>query len=285
MNGETRRIILLCAAQWAGRLCYNQPIMSKKQTPLVIANWKMNPRSVAGAKALFYDIQKAIARVRGVDIGITPPAVYLSDLKRLVKGKRIRLGAQDVFFGSTGAHTGELSVPMLRSVGASYVITGHSERRARGESDEEVYKDTRAVLKGGMVAVVCLGEKKRDTHGHYFGTVECQLRAALHSVQKNKLGNVVIVYEPVWAISTSAKGHVATPHDAHEMKLFIQKTLSDMFGRAALSKVRILYGGSVTAKNAEGMLRAGAVDGFLVGGASLRANEFAKIVKTASSLR
>jgi len=238
----------------------------------------MNPKTMKMAEKLCRDVQTRASKTRGVDVVIAPPAVYLGELGKLIKGKKVALGAQDVFFESGGAHTGEISASMLRSVGATYIITGHSERRARGEDDEEVYKDTEAVLKSGATAIVCVGERERDTHGDYLSLVEKQVRTALQGVAKTKLSKVVIAYEPIWAIGT---GNTATPQDAHEMKLFIQKVLSDVYGRIALSKVRVLYGGSVNAKNAEALMTEGVVDGFLVGGASLRAAEFASIIKTA----
>jgi triosephosphate isomerase (TIM) len=206
--------------------------------------------------------------------------VFLAELRPFATGKRTRLAAQDTFYERLGARTGEISPSMLKNMGVKYVIIGHSERRALGETDEVVQKKVAATLREELIAIVCVGEEKRDTHGNYLTHVEKQLRAALKGVPKAKLQNIVIAYEPVWAIGT---GNNATPEDAHEMKLFIQKILSDLYGRNALAKIRILYGGSVTKGNAEELLNKGAVDGFLVGGASLRASEFATIAKIASS--
>jgi len=253
--------------------------MQLKHTPLIVGNWKMNPQSITVAKTLFYDVQKAMTRVRGVDVGIAPPSIYLAELRPFAKGKRLRLASQDIFWEPKGAYTGETSASMLKSVGVKYVIVGHSERRAGGETDEEVNKKVVAALKAEFDVIVCVGEKKRDTQGNYLEYVEKQVRAALAGVAKSKLGRIVIAYEPIWAIGT---GKNATPTDAHEMKLFIQRVLTNMYGRPVLSKIRILYGGSVNAKNAELLLSEGMVDGFLVGGASLRAAEFATIVTLAS---
>lgn len=254
--------------------------MKITQTPLVIGNWKMNPQSEKAAVNLFGEVQKAASRMRGVEVGIAAPFVYLPALAKLAKGKRLLLLAQDAFWENLGARTGEVSFPMLKSLGVTKAIVGHSERRALGETDEAVNKKVLAALKGDHRVIVCVGEQKRDSHGHYLGVVEKQLRAALMGVSKSKLGNVVVAYEPVWAIGT---GNTATPADAHEMKLFIQRVLSDLFGRSALSKVRVLYGGSVTKGNAHALMEEGAVDGFLVGGASLRASEFIEIAKIASA--
>lgn len=250
-------------------------------TPLVIGNWKMNPGTLTAATRLFKDVQALLARSRNTEVVVAPPSVFLSEIGKLAQGKRINVGAQDVFFEEMGAHTGEVSLQMLKSIGVKYCILGHSERRARGESSEDIHKKVLAVIKGGEVAVLCVGETKRDQAGQYLSVVESQIREGLKGIPKTKLERLVIAYEPVWAIGT---GETASPADIHEMKLFIQKVISDMFGRSLLSKVRIIYGGSVDKRNAEAILKEGAVDGFLVGGASLRAGEFGDIVKIAAAL-
>ena len=246
---------------------------------LVIGNWKMNPATLGRAQQLFLDIRKGLGRRKSsVKVVVAPPFPFISEMERLAPSKRIELAAQDMFFEATGAYTGEVSLPMLKSVGVSYVIVGHSERRARGETDEDIYHDVQMLLKHKTTAIICVGEKKRDQQGNYFGVVEAQLRAALRDVTSAQLKNVVIAYEPVWAIGT---GDNATPEDAHEMKLFIQKLIADRFSRRAVDRVRIIYGGSVKKSNAEELLIGGAVDGFLIGGASLRASDFISIVNSA----
>jgi triosephosphate isomerase len=209
---------------------------------------------------------------------IAPPYPFISEIERLNPSQRFGLGAQDVYFETSGAHTGEVSLPMVKSVGVEYVIVGHSERRARGETDEEIYKDIQVVLAHKLTVIICVGEKERDQSGHYFTTVEKQIRAALASTDPLVLKRVVIAYEPIWAIGT---GNTATASDAHEMKLFIHKVLSDMFGRGPAARARIIYGGSVNKKNAAELLQVGEVDGFLIGGASLKAAEFISIITTA----
>ncbi|MEZ4200185.1 MAG: triose-phosphate isomerase [Candidatus Paceibacterota bacterium] len=253
--------------------------MAKRHQPLIIGNWKMNPATLGRAQRLFLDIRKGLGRRRSsVDVVVAPPFPFISEMERLSPSQRIELCAQDMFFENTGAYTGEVSLPMLKSVGVSYVIVGHSERRARGETDEDVYRDVQLMLEHNTTAVICVGEKERDKHGNYFSVVEAQLRAALRDVPDNKLNKIVIAYEPVWAIGT---GNTATPEDAREMKLFIQKLLADRFNRSALNKVRILYGGSVKKNNAAALLEQGDVDGFLIGGASLKASEFTHIINSA----
>ena len=255
--------------------------MHKRHTPLIIGNWKMNPKTLGEARKLFISIRKSIVRKKlHATVGITAPYVFLADLETLSPSRRIELGAQDVSALKEGAHTGEVSINMLKSVGVSSVIIGHSERRAMGETDDQVAEKTAASLAGGLTAIVCVGEKKRDSHGNYFSFVEEQVKAILKVVKKTKLNSLVIAYEPIWAIGT---GKTATPEDAQEMKLFIQKIIAEKCGRKAIEKVRIIYGGSVKPENAEALLTQGEVDGFLVGGASLKAEDFTKIIMTAST--
>ena len=252
---------------------------TKKRELLIVGNWKMNPGTIGSAKRLFHDVQDRLGtRPSSVRVVIAPPFPFISDLAKLSPSRRIALGAQAVFFERSGAYTGEVSLSMLKSIGTRYVIVGHSERRKRGETDEEVYRDLDAVLRGKLNAIVCVGETVRDKQGNYFTNVEAQLRAALAAIDKKRLTHLSIAYEPVWAIGTGVN---ATPEDAYEMKLFIQKILVDRFGRAAAEKVRILYGGSVNRTNVEALLTDGKVDGFLVGGASLRATDFGFIIETA----
>ncbi len=248
----------------------------KAHTPLVVGNWKMNPATLGQARKLFLDIRTALGKKQRVtQVAVAVPTPFISDLQKLSPSGRIALSAQDVFFERTGAFTGEVSLPMLKSVGVSSVIIGHSERRARGESDEEVYKDIQAVIGSRVTAIVCVGESERDAHGNFYTVVEQQVRTALKAVPKTKLAQFVVAYEPVWAIGT---GNHATSEDVREMKMFIQKIIADVFGRTAIPKVRILYGGSVKKANAKELLDTSAVDGFLVGGASLKAKEFAGII-------
>ena len=254
--------------------------MSKMRTPVVIGNWKMNPKTIGEARKLFLAVRKGLGRSKDVtDIVVAPPFPFISELEKLAPSKRIELGAQDIFYESHGAFTGEVSLPMLKSVGVTYAIIGHSERRALGETDTEIAKDVGAAMKNKVTAVVCVGERERDHQGSYFNVVEEQLLAAVKEVPKSKLKQLIVAYEPVWAIGT---GDTATPEDVHEMKLFIEKILADHFGRRSASHIRLLYGGSVNKGNAAEILEHGQVDGFLVGGASLRPAEFVDIISIAT---
>jgi len=244
-----------------------------------MANWKLNPTTLTQAKQLFLDIRKGLGKKTDkVEVIIAPPMPYISELQKLSPAGRIKLGAQDVYHEEKGAFTGEVSLPMLRSVGVSHVIVGHSEKRAAGETDKEIYQNVQSVIKGKTTAVVCVGETKRDKEGSYFGIVESQLKSALKDLKPADLKYVTIAYEPVWAIGS---GKTATAEDVQEMRLFIKKVLADKFNRVAAAKIPVLYGGSVNKQNAETLLTEGQADGFLVGGASLRATEFIGVVSAA----
>jgi len=240
----------------------------------------MNPMTLAAAKRLYQDVRKGIAHQRGAHVVVAPPFIYLSEISKQSLSKTVHLGAQDAFWEKLGARTGEVSAAMLKNLKVSHVIVGHSERRALGESNEEVNKKVHTLLKEGMTAVVCVGEERRDNSGNYLNHIEKQVRRASEGVGKAKLGQLVIAYEPIWAIGS---GKSESPADVHEMRLFIQKTLTDIYGRNMAARVRVLYGGSVKPDNAHALMEEGAIDGFLVGGASLKANDFVSIVKTASS--
>lgn len=251
--------------------------MKIRPEPLVIGNWKMNPQTDAMAKRLATEVKKAVAHTDGVEVVVAPPAVFLPIVHSVRGGSKVlTLGAQNVHSEKLGAHTGEVSLSMLTSFDVQYVILGHSERRKAGETDGEVQKKLAAVIKNGLTAVLCVGETDRDHGAQYLGDIERQIRTACAGLSRSKLGYMVIAYEPVWAIGT---GHTATASDVYEMRLFIEKTLSDLYGRNYAQKVRILYGGSVNDKNARELMRDGMIDGFLVGGASLNAKEFSKLIQ------
>lgn len=248
-------------------------------TRLAVANWKMNPPTIGKAKELFLEIRKEARKRSRVETVIAAPYVYLAELRKLTTGSYTKLGAQDIFWKSFGTYTGEVSASMLASVGVSHVIVGHSERRALGETNEQVAQKTHAAVSGKLVAIVCVGESERDTSGAYLSVIEEQVRTALAHVTPAALKRVVIAYEPVWAISTGdGDGKTATADDVYEMTIFIRKILTGLYSRAAAERVTILYGGSVNEHNAETLVNDGMVNGFLVGGASLKPHEFTTII-------
>ena len=253
--------------------------MAKKQKKMVVANWKMNPATLGEAEVIFMGIKK-ITKNMDAKIVICPPFVYLNSLKQLFIKDKIALGAQDVFNESKGAFTGEISSEMLLSAGATYVIVGHSERRALGESNELIAKKVSAALRAGLTVVLCVGEKERDVHGVYLGFLKTQLSESLAGVSKRYVENLIIAYEPIWAIG---KGNEPLDsHGLHQMTIFIRKHLIDIYKGVAGSSVRIIYGGSVNPDNAESMVFEGEVDGLLVGRESLSAERFGEIVKVVS---
>jgi triosephosphate isomerase len=212
---------------------------------------------------------------------LCPPYLYLEKLKKI--SRKIILGAQDAFGGDVGPFTGEVSAEMLYGLDVKYVILGHSERRALGESNSDVNKKIKGTLAIGVRPILCVGESARDESHSYFNFVKAQIEECLAGVSKNSISKIIIAYEPIWAISTTPDRRDATPDDSREMTIFIRKVLADKFGKEAY-QVRILYGGSVNEKDASGFLHDGGVDGLLVGRASLDAKKFIEIVKTCETL-
>ncbi len=251
--------------------------MKKDISPLVIGNWKMNPQSIELGVKLSTELKKKLQAVHDVEVVIAPTFLHLPVVQKVLGGSRAyALGAQNVHPAKLGPYTGEISLPLLQDVGVTYVLIGHSERRTLGEKDALINEKLLATIKAGLSGVVCVGEEQRDHNGHYLSHIETQVRKALAQVTKAKLHQVIVAYEPIWATGT---GKNATADDIHEMKLFIEKILSDLYGRNLAQKVKIIYGGSVNAHNAQELHTHGMMDGFLVGGASLNVDEFVKIVK------
>lgn len=241
---------------------------------LVIANWKMNPRTLREAKHLFEATKKAADKARGVTVVVAPPAIFLHDLRGLYRGKRISFGIQHARSEPEGTFTGETSLLQAADAGATWVIVGHAERRAMGETDEDTRAKVASALALKMTPVLCIGEEVRDGSGEHFDVVKKQLKVGLADVPAPKLGKVVIVYEPVWAIGADT---AMKPHNMHEMTIFIRKTLFEIYGKPGMS-AKILYGGSIDDTNAPAMLREGDVQGLLVGRASADAVRFTKLL-------
>jgi len=203
----------------------------------------------------------------------------------MVGGHRCVIGAQNSFWNSgEEARTGEVSPAMLRDIGAQYIILGHSERRALGETDEMVSKKINAALKEKLTVVLCVGESNRDEHGEYTKFIKNELKASLAEVSKKDLKNIIVAYEPIWAIGERAT-RAASPEDALEISILIRKILTDVFNTKEVMKVPILYGGSVSPKNAASFLTHGGADGLLVGRASLDTNKFSEILGSAENIK
>ena len=247
-----------------------------KRTALVIGNWKLNPQTMSEAITLASDIAKKQKNGDGAMVAIAPPFLYMTEVAKKIAKSRVNLAAQDVSSEVMGAFTGEVSAMQLRNVATEYVIIGHSERRARGESDETVQKKITMTLKNKLIPVVCIGERERDSQGSFFSFVETQLRSLAKGLDAATIKKIVIAYEPIWAIGT---GKTATSADVKEMQLFLFSILTKLYDRATAGKVMLLYGGSVKADNARELHTEGGMNGFLVGGASLKADEFLTIIK------
>ena len=245
--------------------------------PFVCGNWKMNA-TVPEAGALAKEVRRLVAQVRGVEVAVAPASVALVPVARRLLGSSVGVCAQAVHPKPSGAYTGEVSVAMLASAGCGYAIVGHSERRMYcGIDDAAVAARVRAVLDGGLVPIVCVGERLEERDGgRTLDRVREQVAAAGAVVQPEEAASLVIAYEPVWAIGT---GRTASPAQAQEVHAFIRGLLRDRFGADAAARIRIQYGGSVKPGNVDALLAQRDVDGALVGGASLDAESFARIVR------
>ena len=247
---------------------------------LLIANWKMNPKTFKEARALFEATKKAADLAKNVTIVVAPPSLYLRELRSGYRGKRLSFGMQNAHFESKGSFTGELSIVQSKDAGATYVIIGHAERRAMGETNDETRQKVAAAVNGSMAAILCVGEAERTHEGDYFEFIKAQLKAGFADVPLAKLGKVIIAYEPVWAIGATES---MNPRDMHEMAIFIRKTLVELYGEKGMT-VRILYGGSIDAENASAMLTGGDVAGLLVGRASTDPATLTELVRAIKNL-
>lgn len=249
----------------------------------IIGNWKMNPISLKESLRILNGIGKNLSKIKKTEVVICPPSVYLEKFQKN-KIKKISLGAQDAFLGDTGAFTGEVSSYMLYDLGVRYVILGHSERRTLGETDVLINKKIKFALSAGLSPILCVGETVRDESHGYFNLVKNQLEECLSGIKKDSLAKIIIAYEPAWALSSTSPRRDATSLESREMSVFIKKVLSDKFGLES-AKIKIIYGGSATEKNAEDFLLNGGVDGLLLGRASLDPKKFIEIVKICEALK
>ena len=244
---------------------------------IVVGNWKMN-KNFAEAEDLLNELYDALEEQTpsNVDVVVCPPAVYFEMAVDFSETGTISVGAQDVSKHGNGAYTGEISAQMLSGMQVEYCIVGHSERRKyHNETDAEIAQKTDALLKYDITPIVCCGEilDEREKSIH-FDVVKKQISDALFHLDPLDFAKIIIAYEPVWAIGT---GHTATPEQAQEMHAFIRKTIEEKFGKEIAKKLPILYGGSCNAKNAKDLFSQADVDGGLIGGASLVAQDFVAI--------
>lgn len=246
----------------------------KKVKKLIVGNWKMNPVEVEDARDIVKAVKRAGSKLKKSQLVVCPPFIYIPLFSK--KSSNFFLGSQNANHENLGSFTGEVSYSMLYQFGVRFVIVGHSERRKMGETDVLVNRKVKSVVNdGGMTAIVCVGESTRDHNGDYLELIKRQIHIALTDVPKKLLSQVVIAYEPIWAIGAT---QAMSPRDLHEMSIYIKKVLNDMFGIAS-DDTRIIYGGAVDTMNAENLINEGNVSGFLIGRQSLVPKDFVEIMK------
>lgn len=246
---------------------------------VIAGNWKMYKTNQEAVKVLS-ELKDLVKDVKNVEIVIGAPFTTLSDAVKAVEGSNIKIAAENVYPKQEGAFTGEISPNMLKAIGVSHVIIGHSERREIfKETDEFINEKVKAVLENGLVPIFCIGEKLEEREsGKTLEINSNQVRKGLKDLTKEEAKKVIVAYEPVWAIGT---GKTATPEMAQETHREIRKVLADMFGQEVANEMTIQYGGSMKPENAKDLLGQADIDGGLVGGASLKADSFFEIIKAA----
>jgi triosephosphate isomerase len=249
--------------------------------PFVAGNWKMNTDSHSSA-----DLAKRIASGsseaagHSVTVAVCPPFVYLQSVAKALSASSVAVGAQDIYFESKGAFTGEISASMLKDIGCAYVLCGHSERRhVIGETDELVNKKVAAAIGGGLLPILCVGELLAEREASQTEeVVSRQLKIGLAGLSAAKVSAVTVAYEPVWAIGT---GRTATPQQAQDVHSLVRKLLAELYDSRLAEEIRVLYGGSVKPNNSADLMSQADIDGLLVGGASLSADDFVAIIRSA----
>lgn len=254
---------------------------------IIVGNWKMNPETLKEAQNIAGEIKKTASKLKKVETIVCPPSIYISNLIPLSAGQisGLKFGAQDVSVkDNPGIYTDEISAIALKGLGVGYVIIGHSERRAMGDTNEIINKKIKAALQAGLKVVFCVGETARDGENHFLDFIKKETEEGLKGIEKKFFRNIIIAYEPVWAISSGKKLQPDDPNFVFKAVAFIKKILAPMAGDDIVRSIPILYGGSVTAQTAGGFLGKGGVQGLLVGGKSLIPEEFNRILEIADEL-
>ena len=252
--------------------------MTKK--PLVVGNWKMNLTLAEGVE-FAGSLRRSLGDGKDAFCGICPPFVFLKDICRVLDGSGISVVAQNIHSEKNGAYTGEISAPMVKDAGCTHVLVGHSERRHLfGETDSFINAKVKAALSTGLKPILCIGEKEQEREdGRTRYVVKNQLKDGLRGIDSDHIKNVVVAYEPVWAIGT---GKTALPEQANDVHSFIRNVLGDEYGKDVANDVYIQYGGSVKPENTRELMAQPDIDGLLVGGASMKLESFLKIIHAAS---
>jgi triosephosphate isomerase (TIM) len=256
----------------------NSKIPNKK---LIIGNWKMNPETASEAKKLATEIKRKLQNVKKNIAVFCPPAIFLSDVIGTGATSKIKFGIQNVHYEKSGAYTGELSPSMAKSLKVEYAIVGHSERRACGETNEIICRKMSALVRVGIIPILCVGELEIDEHANHLNFIRDQLLRNLGNISMQEIEKIVIAYEPVFAVGGAKP---ISSHEIHQRNIFIKKVLTEKYGKQKAFEVPILYGGAVNVDNAKEIVRDGAVDGLLIGRQSLNANDFSEIIKRVEAI-
>ncbi len=254
-------------------------ILRKKK--IVIGNWKENPATSEDVKNIISGVKSVVKDLKKTDIILCAPHAFISQVSSSFSknlNKNVSVGAQDLSVKKGGSFTGEVSGTMIRSVGATYVIIGHSERRAVGETDEIVNTKLLLALQSDLKPIVCVGESVRDDQGEYLSYIKNQIKSALNGMSPKYADKIIIAYEPIWAVG-SKEMQTVSPYEMHQMSIFIKKYLIEILGLAPATMVPVVYGGSVTAENAAAIVGEGEADGVLVGRESLDLIKFKQLLK------
>lgn len=252
------------------------------RTPLIAGNWKLH-NTIGQATELASALKKTIGEITNVEVVLAPVFTSLAAVTSVCAGTTLRIAAQNCHCADSGAYTGEVSAPLLKDAGCSHVILGHSERRHYfGETDHFINAKCHAVIKAGLTAIICVGESLEEReNGELFDVISRQVSAVLDQINATHMAQVVIAYEPIWAIGT---GKTASSDQAAEVHSFIRGLLCGLYGQTNADSVRIIYGGSVKPDNISELMAEADIDGALVGGASLSATDFAAIVNYSKTL-
>lgn len=249
---------------------------------LIVGNWKMNPETLFDAKRIATKTRNIAKSLTNIHVVVCPPFVFASAAVNRNKMDNYHLGAQTVSINENGPYTGEISATMLKSLDVEYVIVGHSEERAAGDTDEIVSKRLARAVDAGLTAVVCVGERSRDEEGSHLEFLKSQIKSTLANISADKAKKIILAYEPVWAVGAK---EAMLPEQIYEMSLFVKKVFSDVFGQEIGMKVKVLYGGSVNFRNAEEIIKVGKVDGLLVGRESVNIPGFSELLKAVDAIK
>lgn len=255
-----------------------------KNKMILVANWKMNPDTMAEAKIIAETTKKSIKNKKNIELVVCPPFIFLQEISNMFSNmKNLHIGAQDVYGGETKSVAGEVGLDMLAGSKVKYALVGHSSRRDMCESDEVIAEKVANVIKSRMTPILCIGEETRNETGEFYIFVKNQLEKSLSKIKKIQLKNIIIAYEPVWAIGKK-DSEAMKADDLHEMTIFIRKVLSDKFGTKDITSIPILYGGSVSKKNINDLVKDSGVQGFLVGRESLNIQNFSLVIDSVNNI-